>query len=171
MGDFVKGDPADRFRDDLVEGIHLHRAVDAFTDEHPAFLRARDRLVAPYRRWAGVLVDIFWDHALARAWDRHGTGELPQFAARVYEELGERRSELPSRMARFVDHMTGVDLLVAYGRRDGIDRALRGLSVRVRSENPFADAVRELDRIGPDLAGDLEEFLPDLWRHVGATSV
>lgn len=166
MGDFVKGDPAGRWDAALVEGIVLHRSVDAFTDDHPAFVRARARLAPPYRRWGGVLVDIFWDHALARAWDRHGDGPLESFVAEVYAALEQHRSVLPSRMSGFVDHMVDVDLLASYRDRAGIDRALRGLSRRVRPGNPLADAVRELDRIGDELAGDLEAFLPDLWRHV-----
>ncbi|GJM44010.1 MAG: ACP phosphodiesterase [Gemmatimonadota bacterium] len=168
MGDFVKGSPREQYQGELLEGILLHRAVDAFTDSHPAFLRCRRRFRPPYRRWAGVLVDIFWDHVLAREWDRYGTGSLPEFAAGVYRELADHPDPLPGHMAGFVEYMTRHDLLVAYASRQGIAQALGGLSRRVRRPNPLGEGILELDRIGADVAADLDEFLPDLLRQVAA---
>jgi len=168
MGDFVKGRAEDRYGGALLEGIRLHRAVDAYTDSHPAFTRCRDRFRPPYRRFAGVLVDVFWDHGLARDWDRHASEPLPEFAERVYAELRARRSDLPGRMLGFVDYMTDTNLLVAYARREGVARALAGLGRRFPRANPLATAIGELDRIGDAVHDDLGAFLPDLMRHVGA---
>ena len=169
MGDFVKGDLASRYHGDLLRGILLHRQVDAFTDDHPAFLRCRGRFRPPFRRFAGVLVDVFWDHLLARDWERHGGGEpLAGFASRVYAALAERRAELPARMLGFVEYMTDTNLLVAYAVPEGVARALAGLSRRFPRENPLAEGLSELHRIGPEVEADLAEFLPDLWQRVGA---
>lgn len=167
MGDFVKGVPHDRYRGELLEGILLHRSVDAFTDDHPAFRRCRARVRPGLRRFGGILVDLYWDHVLAREWDRYHPRALPVFARRVYAALEKRRSDLPERMRSFVDYMTTTDLLVAYATREGLHRALTGMSRRMRRENPLAEGAEEFDRIGDEVAADFREFLPDLWRHVG----
>ncbi|MBZ0267919.1 DUF479 domain-containing protein, partial [bacterium] len=61
MGDFVKGRPEDTLDGALLEGVRLHRRVDAFTDDHPAFHRCRARVRPELRRFAGILVDVWWD--------------------------------------------------------------------------------------------------------------
>lgn len=162
MGDFVKGRPEDALDGALLTGVLLHRHVDAFTDDHPAFLRCRARVRPELRRFAGILVDVWWDHVLARDWEAYGPEPLPAFAARVYAELGRNRETLPPRMLRFVDYMVTTDLLVAYATPAGLARALDGMSRRLRRENPLAEGAAEFARIAEDVAADFREFLPDL---------
>jgi acyl carrier protein phosphodiesterase len=166
MGDFVKGRPPESLPEDLRRGIALHRRVDAFTDEHPAAVRSLGRFRPRFRRWGGVLADIFYDHVLARRWTELGEGSLRGFADRVYAELEAARHAvpLPERMQRFLDYMRASDLLVAYAEEEGVDRALQGLSRRVRRPNPLADGVEELERAAPGFEADFRELLPDLLR-------
>ena len=158
LGDFVKGRPEDHYRGELLRGIRVHRAVDAFVDEHPSFRRSRERLPAALRRWSGVLVDVGYDHVLAALWDEMGDGRLRDFADRVYAELEAARPRLPERMHRFVDYMTSTDLLVAYADPDGLRRALEGMSHRVRRENPLARAAGDLLRVAPGLESDFRSL-------------
>ncbi len=167
LGDFVKGRPEDAWSGDLLLGIRLHRRVDAFTDDHPAFMRCRARFRPGFRRFAGILVDLFWDHVLARDWPRYGPATLAGFTNDVYVTLGESRPILPERMLRFVDYMTSTNLLVAYAERDGIARALEGMSRRMKRENPLSEGIVELDRLGIEITSDFGEFLPDLWSELG----
>lgn len=174
MGDFVKGDPAAAAANplpaDILEGIRLHRRVDAFTDAHPAVARSLRRFRPRFRRWGGVLTDIFYDHVLARCWDELGEGTLRGFADRVYAELEDARRTvpLPERMQRFLDYLRAADLLVAYAETEGVDRALQGLSRRVRRANPLGDGVEELERAGPGFEADFRELFPDLLREARA---
>ena len=162
MGDFVKGRPEDRYGGEILAGIRLHRRIDAFADEHEAFARSRSRIQPPHRRYAGILVDIFYDHFLARGWDEFEDQGLREFVDRVYAELRRERERLPSRMTGFVTYMIDTDLLFAYREREGIARAFTGLSRRVRRENPLADAPGELDRERSGLERDFLEFFPAL---------
>lgn len=166
MGDFVKGRPEDTVHGVLLEGVRLHRRVDAFTDDHPAFRRCRARVRPELRRFAGILVDVYWDHVLARDWDRYGPQPLPDFARRVYADLARHRDALPARMHRFVEYMVSTDLLVAYAAPEGLARALSGMSRRMRRENPLAEGAAEFERIAADVSADFHEFLPDLLEHV-----
>jgi acyl carrier protein phosphodiesterase len=170
MGDFAKGRPEDRWSGQLLEGIRLHRRVDALTDDHPAFSASRARLRPELRRWAGVLVDLYWDHVLARAWDDLGEDTLRAFADRVYGELAAARvaGGLPGRMPRFVDYLVSTDLLVAYREPAGIARALAGLATRTRRPSPLAGASADLEALRPGLESDFRAFWPDLLATLGA---
>jgi acyl carrier protein phosphodiesterase len=162
LGDFVKGDPSRAWGGELLEGIRLHRRVDAYTDDHPAFARTRARLAPGLRRWAGVVIDILWDHVLARDWPEYDPEPLRTVADRLQADLAAARPHLPARMGRFLDYAEATDVFVAYGTREGIERVLAGVSGRVRRPNPLAGAAAELDRQGEELAADFREFARDL---------
>ena len=102
MGDFVKGRPEERYGGELLRGIRLHRAVDAFVDAHAAFARSRARFDGAHRRWSGILVDLGYDHVLARRWEELGEGTLRSFADRVYVEVEEARLTHPDRIRGLV---------------------------------------------------------------------
>ena len=160
LGDFVKGRPEDRYEGELLRGIRTHRAVDAFVEDHPVFARSRARIAPERRRFAGVLVDLAYDHVLARDWRRFGDGTLRQFADRVYAALADAKDDLPQEMHGFVSYMTSTDLLFAYSERDGIARALRGMSSRMRRANPLAEGIQDVDRAGKELTRDFDELFP-----------
>ena len=162
MGDFVKGRPEDRYDGALLRGIRVHRAVDAYVEEHPAFARSRARLDASLRRFSGILVDLAYDHALATRWEDFGEGTLRSFADRVYAEIEVAHAELPERMHRFVAYMTSTDLLVAYREPAGITRALEGMSMRMRHANPLGEAAADVTRAAPQFAEDFAVLWPDV---------
>src|SRR5277367_1527199 len=80
IGDFVKGkNLADRFEKDIAKGIVLHREIDWFTDRHPVVKQSKDRLREKYRHYSGVIVDVFYDHFLARNWINYSSKSLSDF--------------------------------------------------------------------------------------------
>ena len=167
MGDFVKGDPATRWNGPLREGILLHRRVDAFADDHPVFARSRARLRPPFRRWAGILIDVFWDHLLARRWTEYCDTPLRAFADDVYAELRREWAALPERMIPFATYLIETDLLVAYRDPAGVARAFAGMSRRVRRANPLGEAMPTLEGERAGLDVDFREFFPELLAAVG----
>jgi acyl carrier protein phosphodiesterase len=162
LGDFVKGSPEGRYRGELLEGIRAHRRVDAFTDAHPRVALAVRRFEPPYRRFAGILVDLFFDHALARSWEEWSRESLRAFADRVYAELEMARADLPEEMRRFAGYMTSSDLLVAYRDPAGLARALAGMSRRMRRPNPLAGAAAVMEVRRAALEADFRAFFPEL---------
>lgn len=164
LGDFVKGDPRDRWEGALLEGILLHRRVDALTDAHPAFGRSRARIRPELRRWAGILVDVFYDHLLARRWEEYCDRPLRAFADDVYAALRREWDVLPERMTGFATYMIDTDLLVAYREEEGVARALAGLSRRARRAGPLRGAGAELLRERAGLDADFAEIFPDVLR-------
>lgn len=160
MGDFVKGAVDAQLHEDVQRGIHLHRLIDSYTDANPVFARSRERLHKPFRRFAGILIDIFYDHFLSKGWEQFSAMALPEYAQSIYHLLESNRSELPKRMEQFTSYMIHNDILVAYGRLDGIERVLAGMARRFPHENPLAEGIHELTRNYDALRNDFEEFFP-----------
>lgn len=168
MGDFVKGRVDAELHEDVQRGIRLHRLIDTYTDANPVFARSRERLQKPFRRFAGILIDIFYDHFLSKEWARFSPVALPEYARGIYQLLETNRLRLPKRMEQFTTYMITNDILVAYGRVDAIERVLGGMSRRFAHENPLAQGVHELTRNYDGLYADFEEFFPSIVQYASA---
>lgn len=161
MADFLKGENRLRYRARFQTGIRLHHRIDKFTDEHPVVARGKNRMPPPFRRYAGVLVDIFYDHFLARAWDQYCPDRsLRRFSAGVYDTLWEARDELPPRLRRVLPWMIGEDWLGSYAETAGIERTLKRLSKRPRRENPLAAGISQLEANYSQFRDDFHVFSP-----------
>lgn len=164
MGDFVRGRLDGRFAARIEHGIRLHRRVDSFTDRHPAVRRSRHRLPAAWRRHAGIMVDVFYDHFLAREWEAYHPESLEAFAARVYAALDSQRDELDQGLQRAAPHLRANNVLVAYRHLAGVERALVSVSRRLSHPNPLGHAAQALADDDGGLRDDFHELLPDLVR-------
>ncbi len=168
IADFLRGrvDPA--LPRGVRLGVALHRAVDVYTDAHPQVVAARARFEPPYRRYAGILLDIWFDHRLAREWATYGTGTLHEFSARVRELLVRRDAELPGNMRGFVRYLLAHDLPERYGETAMIGEVLRGMSTRLSRANPLAEALPVLQDDAAALERHFAAFFPQLQAHARA---
>ena len=155
---------------DFQPGIQRHHAIDAYTDSHPLFRRSVQRLTPPFRRFGGILVDVFYDHFLARDWASFSDTPLPEFAADVYASFETRRADLPPEVYRGLQHMKTADLLCSYRDLSGIAAALRRISSRLRRPFDLASSIQLLERDYDLLHTDFTQFFPDLFTHVHAQS-
>ncbi|HEY5719280.1 MAG TPA: ACP phosphodiesterase [Gammaproteobacteria bacterium] len=165
LGDFVKGRLEEAaYRPGVVAGIRLHRRLDSCTDAHPAFRRSRARCGPALRRYAGILVDLFYDHLLARGWREHVGGDLGEFNRAVYRLLAAEAEGLPPRARQVAAAMTHDDWLGAYREPAGLRRALAGMARRLRRPVPLADGYACLRADYAGFEADFRELLPDLVR-------
>ena len=166
MGDFVKGrlDPARPPA--LRHAIMQHRRIDSFTDAHALVRRSKRRIGPEFRRYAGILIDVFYDHFLATEWQSYAEVPLEEFAEGVYCEIGRHLDGLPPRMQQSMRYMVANDLLRTYRTVDGIGLALRGIETRLRRPSRLGEAVTELVNAYAMLRGDFTEFFPQLVRFV-----
>ncbi|MEX2302031.1 MAG: ACP phosphodiesterase [Bryobacterales bacterium] len=163
LGDFVKLREIAAYRPEIQIGIRMHQRVDAFSDSHTVFAASRRRFQPPYRRYAGILVDLAYDHFLATQWDNYSPGvSLPQFTQRAYAVLQAQEAILPGRLQRMLPHMVEGDWLCSYQDLDNVARALRGISRRLRRENPLDDALGALQENYTGLNRDFQLFFPRL---------
>ena len=166
LGDFVKGRAIDGWNDDVRAAILLHRAIDGYTDRHP-LTRASRLLMSPERRrFAGILVDVFYDHFLARHWSRFHPLPLAEFTQMVYAALWPRRQEFPPRLQRILPSMIRDDWLASYADVAAVDAALNGMARRrfryAERARPLVGGVCELERNYPALEANFLAFAPQL---------
>ena len=82
LADFVKGPDVAALPPDILAGVRLHRHIDAFTDRHAVVQRSIHRVSAKLGWFAGIVIDIYYDHVLAREWGRYSPEPLRGFADR-----------------------------------------------------------------------------------------
>ena len=162
LGDFVKGPLDDRYRPAVRHGLVLHRRVDTFTDAHPVVAGSRARIVGTRRRYAGILVDMFYDHFLARHWDDYAAEPLDCFTRRIYAVLLAHRQELPERLQRIAPSIASSDWLGSYREIAATGIAVDRLGQRLTRGNALLGSVDELVRNYALFEHDFRRFLPDL---------
>lgn len=147
MGDFVKGRP-ESLREDypaaVVDGIMMHRRLDRFTDDHPTFRAARELLAPERRRFAGIVVDIFFDHFLTVHWTTFSPQPLPHFLDEIYSTLERRRDWLSEQLAGILPRMREENWLMSYGTIDGLALTFERISERSPRTAPIRGATDDL---------------------------
>lgn len=167
LGDFLKGPLDERLAGGLRQGVLIHRKIDVYTDAHPLFRRSKQRLRPQFRRYGGILIDIYYDHFLAGNWSRYSPLSLRDFSGQVYRILEVYYPDLPPSMQRMVSGMIANDLLMSYRELDGIGRALQRIEHRLkRRESRLGDAVEDLALNYTELRTDFEAFFPQLIAYV-----
>jgi acyl carrier protein phosphodiesterase len=146
----------------VLAAIALHRRIDSFVDHHPLMQRSRARFAPVFRRYAGILLDLFHDHFLARDWGEHAAEPLASFTDRAYRAFKQHEALLPARTRHVVRAMARDDWLGGYGEPDGVRRALRGISNRLSRSNPIAAGHAELARDYRELEAGFRELLPEV---------
>ena len=162
MGDFVKGPIADNYSPIMRRAIVEHRRIDSFTDQHPIVTECRARLDTRFRRYGGILIDMFFDHCLARQWEHYSSEPLTDFARRMYQTVEEHRHPLPGRMPIAMHYMIKYDSLVHYGTTEGIHRALQGIATRLKRPSALGDGINELTERPTEWQQAFHAFMPEL---------
>ena len=168
MGDFVKGAVDPGLPDGIRRAIALHRRIDTFTDAHPVHRASRNRIVGARRRYAGIIVDLCYDHFLSRRWTCYATLPLDEFTARVYVALAHHHVLLPPRLARIAPRMAAQDWLGSYRDLDALGSALDGIATRSPRIAPLAGAIEDVQCRYRELGEDFDAFFPDLAAYASA---
>ena len=164
-GDFVKGRLDGGFPDDIRRGLLLHRRIDSFAHRNDCFVRSRNRLDPAYGLYRGVLVDLFYDHFLAKGWGEWSAEPYPRFLDRARRAVAEHAKGLPEGFLRVVPVIFD-ELLPSYHEEVGIARALGRMAARINRPNPLAGGVGELVRHYAVLEADFRSFLCEAEEYV-----
>lgn len=166
IGDFVKGrNLNERFEERIVKGIELHRSIDAFTDSHPVVTLSKNRLRDKYRHYSPVIVDMFYDHFLARNWTSFHTLSLKDYTLNTYTVLIKYDDILPEEVRRMLVYMSRDNWLLGYAKVEGIHRALSGMAQRTSFESKMELAVNDLKANYDLFEKEFLTFFPDLKAH------
>jgi acyl carrier protein phosphodiesterase len=171
LGDFVRGRLRGDFPEGVELGIRLHRYLDACTDRHPLVRDAVALFPAEHRRWAPVALDVWFDHLLARDFERFAAAALPPFAARAYDDLDAHAPLMGPAPRHFLARMRSSDLLVRYTERETVTRVLERLAERSPRTRALAAVDGAFDALAAELDARFPALLADLVRIAAAWRV
>ena len=162
IADFVKGKNYLQYPDAVMEGILMHREIDSFTDHHPKVLLSKKRLFEKHRHYSLVIVDLFYDHFLARNWQRYSHTALETYAQAIYSMIESHWEILPEPSRFMFPYMKKNNWLLRYAEIDGIALSLRGLAQRTRHPSRLAEAADDLLTWDAEFEKEFFSFFADI---------
>ncbi|WP_371188337.1 ACP phosphodiesterase [Thalassotalea maritima] len=166
MGDFMKGVDITELPTATAKGVLNHRLIDKYTDNHPIVRQLKPRITTERRRFAGLIIDVAFDHFLARHWQQYHSQPLPDFCQQVYDLLNQYPHSLPGRMPRVVESMSQDDWLSGYHRMQLTGQAIDSIAKRIRFNNNLAGAISEVELHYQAFEQAFLTFFPQLQAHV-----
>lgn len=162
IGDGVRGRDLSRFTENVQRGIRLHRFIDTFTDQHNEVTQAKTLFHETQNKFAGVVVDVLFDHVLANKWQQFHDSDLHAFAEKCYETVGQKKHLMPVRSARFYEYMVSRNALKNYASAKGVEQVFMGMDSRTAYPSNMSEAVKRLEEVRPDFEMHFERFFPQL---------
>ena len=164
IADMIRGSDLSMYAPGVQRGIRLHRAIDRFTDTHPLTAQSRARLHGQFHKYAGVIVDVYYDHFLAANWTRYSQLPLETYAQQVYAMLEARQDLLPQRTQQMLPYMKMENWLFRYATLEGLHSIFVRMAMRTRFESKLGEAAEALQRDYRSFEQEFDAFFPDLER-------
>jgi acyl carrier protein phosphodiesterase len=147
-------------------GMEIHREIDYFTDKHKIVQKGCKRLYPNYGKFAGIIIDIFYDHILAINWDQYSDLSLPQFAEQQYQIIQKQEKLLPQKTSYWFQYMLQQNILVAYASEDRIEEVLKGMDRRTRHISGMSTAIQELRAYKSAYEQEFFQFFEEIQTHL-----
>jgi acyl carrier protein phosphodiesterase len=172
LGDFARGVDVQSLPAPVHAGLRNHRAVDRFTDSHPLVVDMKRAFSRRRRRFAGIALDIYFDHLLMQYWQRFETGGLEDAIKEFYGRMAAGRALMPrADMRRVTRRMIDYDWFGSYRDLDSIAESLDRVASRIRFSNRFDNAIEDLQANDTQIREGFLEFFPQLQRHVAEQAI
>lgn len=162
MADGIRGKQFENFSEEIQKGILLHRAIDTFTDAHPIFRESTKRLHERYHHYAGVIVDIFYDHFLAKNWTNYSDEDLEEYISRFYQSMHTHHDLLSERAKEILPYMEKQNWLSSYQSIDGIHEILSRMDRRTDNNSNMRFASEELKEYYSEFEQEFITFFEDI---------
>jgi acyl carrier protein phosphodiesterase len=166
IADSVKGKQFKNYSNKVRQGILLHRHIDAFTDKHGIVEESKMRLRPKYRKYAPIIVDIYYDHFLAVNWSLYSDSSLEDYSTHIYRLLRNNLDVLPLKSVQFLGYMLRNNILCAYATTAGVQRVLEGMAYRASFQSNMEHAAEDMLEHYEAFEKEFTEFFPELKKHV-----
>jgi acyl carrier protein phosphodiesterase len=165
MADGIHGKNFDSFPKEIQKGIILHRFIDTFTDAHPIFRKSTKRLHANYHHYSGIIVDIFYDHFLAKNWIHYSNERLEDYSERFYQSLRDNYDVLTLKTQKMMPYLIEYNWLLSYQTIEGIESVLAKMDTRMKSDSNMRSSVTELRMFYSEFEQEFTTFFEELIIH------
>ena len=163
LGDFARGLESDGLHPAVLAGLHNHRRVDQFTDHHPQVLQMKRSFTRQRRRFAGIALDVLFDHLLLKHWQQLSDVPKAQVVASLYRDLKQGQHLMPAKMQQATSRLVEHDWFRSYESLDGIAYALERIASRIRFEHQFSGIGEELELHYQQFDAGFQLFIVDLF--------
>ncbi|WP_044404255.1 ACP phosphodiesterase [Lacinutrix sp. Hel_I_90] len=162
IADGIRGKRYQKYPKDIQTGILLHRQIDTFTDAHKTVRLSTKRLHKNYSHYSGVIVDILYDHFLAKNWSNYSTIPLEKYVDDFYESLQDHFEILPKRIQQMMPYMITDNWLLSYASIEGITKVLEGMNRRTHNRAQMNLAINELQEFYDEFETEFSSFFEEL---------
>lgn len=166
MGDFTRDIDRNILPEPVLAGIQMHFSIDAFTDSHPLVIDLRKKFSRERRRFAGVILDVVFDHFLIKHWSTFIQVDLDAYIQKCYDSLWRHRKLMPPRMEMVVSWMIARNWIKSYSELSGVGRALDGLAGQLKRQHGFHGSIQEVEQLYDRIETGFLAFFPQLDEHV-----
>jgi acyl carrier protein phosphodiesterase len=166
MADGIRGNDYLEYPEEIQEGVVLHRAIDTFTDAHPIWRQSKHRLHERYGHYSGVIIDILYDHFLAKNWNTYTNENLEDYVNRFYQSLKDNYKILSPKTKKLMPYMIESNWLVSYASIAGIERILFQMDYRTKHRVHMQNAIQELKEFYTEFEEEFTLFFKDLMKMV-----
>ena len=162
MADSIKGHDYEKFNSEIKKGILLHRHIDSFTDMHPIYRQSKHRLHEKYGHYSGVIMDILYDHFLAKNWSMFSDEKLEDYADNFYQLLQDNYDILTERIKGMMPYMIARNWLVSYATIEGLEMILFQMDYKTKHRANMQEAVVELQDFYSEFESEFFLFFEEL---------
>ena len=162
MADGIRGNDYLKFPDEVIKGILLHRQIDTFTDLHPIYRKSKHRLHEKYGHYSGVIMDILYDHFLAKNWNEYSYEKLEDYVESFYKSLENNKAILSEKTKSIVPYMIDQNWLASYASLAGIEKILFQMDYRTKHRANMQEAIVELQEFYFQFEEEFKLFFEEL---------
>jgi acyl carrier protein phosphodiesterase len=111
------------------------------------------------RFFAGILIDMFYDHFLAKNWSEYSEIPLEEYANNFYRLLKRYSNCLPDKLTRRMPFMIAENWLLSYREIAGIKIPLERIAMKFsKSRHLLVNPIDELNNNYEGLEKDFKSF-------------
>jgi len=162
IADSIRGNKYKHLPERVQKGIKLHRKIDSFTDAHPTVRKSTKRLHKNYSHYSGIIVDIFYDHFLAKNWKTYSDTPLDVFVNNFYDLLEDNYEILPVGVHRMMPYMIADNWIFNYSKMEGIAKVLNGMNRRTKNKSKMNFAILDLEEHYDKFEKEFTSFFEEL---------
>ena len=162
MADSIRGKSYEVYERDIKRGILLHRSIDSFTDMHPIYRQSKHRLHSKYGHYSGVIMDIFYDHFLAKNWSLYSKTPLEEFTTDFYILLETNYEILTDKVKSIIPHMRNKNWLLSYSTIEGLQIIMNQMNYRIKNRVPMDESIQELQEYYTEFESEFKLFFTEI---------
>lgn len=142
-GDFIKGSVKKLENKKLKNAVILHRQIDNFIDNNNEVLKLKLDLYKELPKVAGIAIDLYFDHLLAKNWNKYHKQSLKDYLDDFFDQVPQLIYQFEEKkqiifhpfFKQLISRIHKENWILNYKNREGLLFACTGLSKRISFEN------------------------------------